>query len=160
MKTHLFKTTFLISLATSWLALSASALPIQNGGFETGDLDGWSTPAVFYGGVTSAGAYAGSYCLEMHLTDFVWQDIATLKRFGRLRFKAKGSGPSGSASASAIVCYQDLSSSALDFGGASLSSGDWTAFELALDSTKRIIRVYFTVEVSTPIYLDNVALLD
>ena len=139
--------------------LSAHALPINNGGFETGGLAGWSTTAVFNGGVTSAEAYSGSYSLEMDAVDIVYQDLTTLKRFGRLTFKAKADAPITTGVAYATVDYADGSSSEVMFGGGCLSSGDWTAFELALDSTKRVIRVSFSVGESTPIYIDNVALI-
>ena len=140
-------------------ALGAHALPIKNGGFETGDLTGWTADSLWSDvGAIPYEAYAGSYSLNLGPEASVYQEITTLKRFGTLRFKAKGLTVSGT-SAYAVVEYGDGSSSELEFND--LLSWAWETFELDLDSSKRIDRVWFeSRDGGSLIYIDNVALLD
>jgi hypothetical protein len=163
MKTRIFKTVKTAVLGSLALAASLSgaplyALPIVNGGFETGDLTGWSVmPAAFDGGVTSADAYAGEYCLEMGPEDFVYQDLAFPDSYGAFRFKAKSATTLSYGVRNATVYSSDGTSRTKDFSG-SLSSTSWTDFTLPLDPSKIVVRVEFSVFDATPVYIDRVAL--
>src|ERR1041385_6692313 len=121
MKTRIIKTVkaaLLGSLAASLLGVGSHALPLVNGGFETGDLTGWSVmPAVFDGGVTSADAYAGVYCLELGPVDIVYQDLAFPDSYGALKFQAKSVETLSYGNRYAKVYWDDGTSRTLSFSG-------------------------------------------
>ena len=74
-----------------------------------------------------------------------------------LRFWAKGDASAGPASAT--VYYLGGTSDAISFGGASLSSGDWTEFTSTLNRLKTVTKVLIATGETTPIYVDDVRLV-
>jgi len=116
---------------------------------------------VFGGGVTSAEAHTGSYSLLMESVDFVSQDLikADEKSYRFLEFCAKADEPWSTGPAYATVYYVGGLSQSLNFGGSSLSSGTWTNFKLRLRRVRKVDKVAFSVGESTPIYIDDVALM-
>lgn len=156
--TRLLAVSILGLLAVS-ATFHAQALPIKNGGFETGDLTGWEAfPA---GVVTSAEAYGGSFSLELDPGCIVYQELDTLKRFGELEFYAKADDRLTDDTAAAFVVYRDGSSIGVEFG-ATLSDTHWTKVTFRLDNTKRVsgVLIWTTKSTPTPIYIDHVGLLD
>ena len=154
-----WRCTLLVGSAFACLAASASAGNLLvNGGFETGDLTGWLTTLATDGAVTSAEAHDGTYSMEMLAVDFIYQEFAPADKLHAksLRFWAKGDVLAGPAYA--IVYYRDGTSDQLFFGGASLSSGDWTEFFLTLKPKKVVIEALIETGETTPIYVDDVRL--
>lgn len=154
----------LTALITVLVAASATisahaALPIKNGGFETGDLTGWTITPAFDGGVTSAEAYRGSYSLELDAVDVVFQEVTAVKHFSALSFMAKAENPGRTGVALARVYYHDGDYDEVTFGSADLASGDWESIGVSLDSTKRVVLVEIGLGESYPIYIDAVALI-
>jgi hypothetical protein len=171
-----------------WLALTAiglltisatfrvHALPIKNGGFETGDLTGWGTIGGLDGGVTTAEAFRGSYSLELAPADIVYQELEISKCFETLEFSAKADDSfwtmtedaSTAILANAIVQYSDGALDIFEFGALLVSedydptSDNWKKFSFALDSAKSVARVFFVAGIHNPvpIYIDHIGLRD
>lgn len=148
------------SAALAVLALAAAgtanALPIKNGGFETGDLTGWST---LRGSVTSDDAYSGSYCLELDVVDSAWQYVTNREHFGSLRLKAKAAcDHTDLFLLHVIVTYHNGTADYYDLCESTLAFGEWQDFECALNSNGRVDGVTI-IAADLPVYIDNVALL-
>lgn len=137
---------------------AAAANLIVNGGFETGDLTGWLMTIGTTGAVTSTEAHDGTYSMEMQAVDIIYQEFAAADKLHAksLQFWAKGDIFAGPAYAT--VYYRDGTSDQLSFGGASLSSGDWTEFILMVKRKKVVVEVLIETGETTPIYVDDVRL--
>jgi hypothetical protein len=153
--------TFTLTLASAQVGESILAPAenlLANAGFETGDLTGWSWTTVPDGDVTNTEANAGTYSMEMHAVDVIFQRFHPVDNLHAksLRLWAKSNNVA-TGPAYATVYYLDRTSDQLSFGGALLSS-TWTQFILNLTPRKVVTKFEIAMGEGDPIFVDDVQL--
>jgi flagellar hook assembly protein FlgD len=137
---------------------------VVNGGFETGDLTGWTVefPPQFDGEVTSTTSHSGTYCLRLGEVDFIHQAFTPpVSTTGDLSFWAKCDVGATLNPLGVIVYYSDESSTSQGFWP---TVGAWSQYTLPVDHAKLVSKIQFaTWEMQFPppiyYYIDDVSLL-
>jgi len=150
-------------------SLSSDEL-VVNGGFETGDIDGWSNVGPGTASVSDADNYTGSYSLLMGgYTAIIFEQVlnvnSTAQALGNLTCHLRVPSypdidwdPSDleDPSFSISVYYSDgeSKSTVINF-----TTAEWFEFEFPMNTTKRLSKLSYSSYSITEVYLDDVSLL-
>jgi flagellar hook assembly protein FlgD len=140
----------------------ADAQRVVNGGFETGDLTGWTVqePPLWEGGVSKAYAHSGIYSLFLAQVDSIYQAFnPPVSTTGDLSLWAMSTGDETYPLAVTIT-YSDGTSNSTGvtpLGGYHV----WVHYTLPVDHTKLVSKIsFFTWEMMFPgYYVDDVSLM-
>jgi hypothetical protein len=161
---------FLSGLVCDASASLSSDELITNGGFETGDVDGWNNVGSTNATVSGAANHTGSYSLLMGgylaiILEQVLNGNSTAQAHGNLTcyFKVPSYPDidpipldSVDPSLGISVYYSDGES---EFRSINISTAEWFGYEFPINTTKRLSKIGFSSYSITDVYLDDVSLL-